>query len=171
MDHRPLDVHVGMCSASLLQYFSRFGEVLDCVVVMNSATGKSRGFGFVNFKDPSCVETVLAAGPHMLDGKQVRSSVVPAFSSLSSSPIVTRTRMSASFRAPLLVSGTKYRTTSWLHCLYKISAVLDSTFPLFARSLNFTGLKDLFRPFSAIVCVCCRPGSQTSMPFDLYALV
>jgi len=128
MNHRPRDVHVCMCSASLLQYFSRYGEVLDCVVVMNSATGKSRGFGFVNFKDPSCVETVLAAGPHMLDGKQVRSSVVPPFSSLSSSPIVTRTRMSASFRAPLLVSGTKYRTTSWLHCLYKISVVLDSTF-------------------------------------------
>jgi len=57
--------------ASLLQYFSRFGEVLDCVVVTNPTTGKSRGFGFVNFKDPSCVETVLAAGPHMLDGKQV----------------------------------------------------------------------------------------------------
>jgi len=47
--------------------------VLDCVVVMNVATGKSRGFGFVNFKDPSCVETVLAAGPHVLDGKQVWS--------------------------------------------------------------------------------------------------
>jgi len=60
-----------MLSASLLQYFSRFGEVLDCVVVTNPTTGKSRGFGFVNFKDPSCVETVLAAGPHVLDGKQV----------------------------------------------------------------------------------------------------
>jgi len=60
-------------SASLLQYFSRFGEVLDCVVVVNPTTGKSRGFGFVNFKDPSCVETVVAAGPHVLDGKQVWS--------------------------------------------------------------------------------------------------
>jgi len=56
---------------SLLAYFSRYGEVTDCVVVMNPATGKSRGFGFVNFKDPSCVETVMAAGPHLLDGKQV----------------------------------------------------------------------------------------------------
>jgi len=60
-----------LLSASLLQYFSRFGEVLDCVVVTNPTTGKSRGFGFVNFKDPSCVDMVLAAGPHVLDGKQV----------------------------------------------------------------------------------------------------
>lgn len=58
-------------AASLLTYFSQFGEVADCVVVMNPTTGKSRGFGFVTFKDPSCVETVQAAGPHILDGKQV----------------------------------------------------------------------------------------------------
>jgi len=57
--------------ASLLTYFSRYGEVSDCVVVMNPTTGKSRGFGFVNFKDASCVETVMAAGPHVLDGKQI----------------------------------------------------------------------------------------------------
>jgi len=59
------------CIASLHQFFSRFGEVMDCVVVANPTTGKSRGFGFVNFRDASCVETVLAAGPHVLDGKQV----------------------------------------------------------------------------------------------------
>lgn len=52
----------------------------DCVVVMNAATGKSRGFGFVTFKDPSCVETVQAAGPHILDGKQVSISLFNKFS-------------------------------------------------------------------------------------------
>ena len=50
---------------------SSYGEVVDCVVVMNPSTGKSRGFGFVTFKDPACVETVQAAGPHLLDGKQI----------------------------------------------------------------------------------------------------
>lgn len=59
-------------TASLLSYFSRFGEVKECVVVMNPATGKSRGFGFVTFADPACVETVAAAAPHVLDGKQVK---------------------------------------------------------------------------------------------------
>ena len=68
-------VTVCVLAASLLAYFSRYGEVTDCVVVMNPATGKSRGFGFVNFKDPSCVETVMAAGPHLLDGKQVTDAL------------------------------------------------------------------------------------------------
>ena len=60
----------------MLKYFSRYGEVIDCVVMKNPATGKSRGFGFVTFKDPSCVETVLANGPHILDGRQVSSNTL-----------------------------------------------------------------------------------------------
>ena len=57
--------------ATMLKYFSRYGEVIDCVVMKNPNTGKSRGFGFVTFKDPSCVETVLSSGPHVLDSRQI----------------------------------------------------------------------------------------------------
>jgi len=32
-----------------------------------------RGFGFVNFADPSSVEKVLASGPHDIDSKRVRT--------------------------------------------------------------------------------------------------
>lgn len=35
------------------------------------ATGKSRGFGFITYKDPKAVEKVLEAKPHTLDGKLV----------------------------------------------------------------------------------------------------
>jgi len=55
----------------MLKYFSRYGEVIDCVVMKNQTTGKSRGFGFVTFRDPLCVETVLLSGTHVLDGRQV----------------------------------------------------------------------------------------------------
>jgi len=58
----------------MLKYFSRYGEVIDCVVMKNQTTGKSRGFGFVTFRDPVCVETVLLSGPHILDGRQVIQS-------------------------------------------------------------------------------------------------
>jgi RNA-binding protein Musashi len=30
---------------SLQRYFSRYGEVIDCVVMKNNETGRSRGFG------------------------------------------------------------------------------------------------------------------------------
>ena len=35
----------------LQSYFCRFGEIVDCVVMTNEQ-GRSRGFGFVTFKDP-----------------------------------------------------------------------------------------------------------------------
>ncbi|KAH9383510.1 hypothetical protein HPB48_025082 [Haemaphysalis longicornis] len=54
----------------LRSYFSRFGEVVGSVV-MCYETGGSRGFGFVTFRDPSCVATVLAGGPHQLNGRTV----------------------------------------------------------------------------------------------------
>ncbi|XP_061173412.1 DAZ-associated protein 1-like isoform X1 [Saccostrea echinata] len=56
---------------SLLNYFSQYGEVIDCVVMKNQQTGKSRGFGFVTFNDAECVDTVLSASPHSIDGRQV----------------------------------------------------------------------------------------------------
>ncbi|KAK7503536.1 hypothetical protein BaRGS_00005075 [Batillaria attramentaria] len=56
---------------SLQSYFSQFGEITDCIVMKNPQTGKSRGFGFVTFKDPSTVEVILASKTHSIDGRTV----------------------------------------------------------------------------------------------------
>ena len=56
---------------SLLAYFSRYGDVIDCVVMKNSSTNRSRGFGFVTFADPLNIEAVLANCPHSLDGRTI----------------------------------------------------------------------------------------------------
>lgn len=54
---------------NLQRYFSRYGEVIDCVVMKNAESGRSRGFGFVTFAEPSNVAVVLQNGPHTLDGR------------------------------------------------------------------------------------------------------
>lgn len=56
---------------NLQRYFGRYGEVIDCVVMKNSESGRSRGFGFVTFSDPANVPLVLQNGPHQLDGRTV----------------------------------------------------------------------------------------------------
>ncbi|KAI0885427.1 RNA-binding domain-containing protein [Annulohypoxylon maeteangense] len=53
---------------SLRDYFSQFGEVTECTVMRDGATGRSRGFGFLTFKDPKTVNIVMVK-EHFLDGK------------------------------------------------------------------------------------------------------
>lgn len=59
---------------SLKDYFSQFGEVQECTVMRDGATGRSRGFGFLTFKDPKTVNTVMVK-EHYLDGKIVRINI------------------------------------------------------------------------------------------------
>ncbi|XP_026075061.1 heterogeneous nuclear ribonucleoprotein D0-like isoform X3 [Carassius auratus] len=55
----------------LKDYFSKFGEVVDCTLKLDPLTGRSRGFGFVLFKDAESVEKVITQKEHKLNGKAI----------------------------------------------------------------------------------------------------
>jgi RNA recognition motif-containing protein len=65
------------CAESLKDYFSQFGEVVECTVMRDGPTGRSRGFGFLTFKDPKTVNIVMVK-EHYLDGKIVRVLLNPS---------------------------------------------------------------------------------------------
>ncbi len=44
----------------LREGFARFGEVTEAKVIMDRATGRSRGFGFVTFADDAAAENAMA---------------------------------------------------------------------------------------------------------------
>jgi RNA-binding protein Musashi len=56
-------------------YFLKFGPIEDCIVMKDTITGKSRGFGFITFEDPVSLQRVLKQD-HIIDGKMVRGYVV-----------------------------------------------------------------------------------------------
>ncbi|XP_015193787.1 heterogeneous nuclear ribonucleoprotein D0 isoform X2 [Lepisosteus oculatus] len=55
----------------LKDYFSKFGEVVDCTLKLDPMTGRSRGFGFVLFKDADSVDKVIVQKEHKLNGKVI----------------------------------------------------------------------------------------------------
>jgi RNA recognition motif-containing protein len=56
---------------TLTEYFSQFGDVSDCIIMVDNMTGRSRGFGFVTFIDPIAVTKVLSHMRHTINGKVV----------------------------------------------------------------------------------------------------
>jgi len=57
----------------LREFYQEFGEIVDCVVMRDGATKKSRGFGFVSFSNPSSVDKCLESKPHVISGREVDS--------------------------------------------------------------------------------------------------
>ncbi|XP_043910561.1 RNA-binding protein Musashi homolog 2 isoform X11 [Protopterus annectens] len=75
---------------SLRDYFSKYGEIRECMVMRDPTTKRSRGFGFVTFADPASVDKVLAQPHHELDSKTIDPKV--AFPRRAQPKMVTRTK-------------------------------------------------------------------------------
>ncbi|GFU75060.1 RNA-binding protein Musashi homolog Rbp6 [Trichonephila clavipes] len=75
VSHDPGKMFIGGLSwqtapEGLREYFSKYGDITEVMVMKDPTTRRSRGFGFVTFADPDSVDKVLANGPHELDGKK-----------------------------------------------------------------------------------------------------
>lgn len=54
----------------LRQYFQKFGDVVEAVIMKDRITGRARGFGFIVFSDP-CVAERVVMERHVIDGRTV----------------------------------------------------------------------------------------------------
>ena len=66
-------LHFDCNEQDLRDAFGRFGEVLDATVIIDRATGRSRGFGFVTFTSREDGERAVAAlNGAVLFGREIR---------------------------------------------------------------------------------------------------
>uniref|UniRef100_A0A1D1YT79 Heterogeneous nuclear ribonucleoprotein 27C n=1 Tax=Anthurium amnicola TaxID=1678845 RepID=A0A1D1YT79_9ARAE len=56
----------------LREYFGKYGEVVQAVIMRDKVSGRPRGFGFVVFADPELVDRVLQ-DKHTIDGRVVEA--------------------------------------------------------------------------------------------------
>ena len=54
----------------LREYFSKYGDLVESVIMRDRTTGRARGFGFIVFADPSVAERVIME-KHIIDGRTV----------------------------------------------------------------------------------------------------
>ncbi|XP_005989383.1 heterogeneous nuclear ribonucleoprotein A0a [Latimeria chalumnae] len=64
-------LNVQTTEAGLRAHFQQYGELTDCVVVVNPHTKRSRCFGFVTYSTLEEADAAVSAAPHVLDGNNV----------------------------------------------------------------------------------------------------
>jgi RNA recognition motif-containing protein len=56
---------------ALKAYFSKYGTLVDHIVIKDKQSGRSKGFGFVAYSHSTMVDELMKNRPHIIDGRQV----------------------------------------------------------------------------------------------------
>ncbi|KAI1290285.1 Heterogeneous nuclear ribonucleoprotein 87F [Halotydeus destructor] len=56
---------------ALRAHFEKWGEIVDCVVMRDPQTKRSRGFGFITYSKSHMVDDAQTARPHKVDNREV----------------------------------------------------------------------------------------------------
>ncbi|CAI9737543.1 nuclear ribonucleoprotein A1, A2 B1 homolog [Octopus vulgaris] len=75
---------------SLKKYFSQWGEVIDCIVMRDPNSKKSRGFGFITYKTAEQVDEAQKHRPHCIDSKEVETKRAMPRNEVESQPTVKK---------------------------------------------------------------------------------
>ncbi|KAF8406748.1 hypothetical protein HHK36_008840 [Tetracentron sinense] len=62
-------------SETMHRYFEQFGEILEAVVITDKNTGRSKGYGFVTFRDPESARRACADPSPIIDGRRANCNL------------------------------------------------------------------------------------------------
>ncbi|KAL3619833.1 hypothetical protein CASFOL_034745 [Castilleja foliolosa] len=62
-------------SETMKRYFEQFGDILEAVVITDKNTGRSKGYGFVTFRDPESARRACADPAPIIDGRRANCNL------------------------------------------------------------------------------------------------
>ncbi|KAJ0085266.1 hypothetical protein Patl1_09337 [Pistacia atlantica] len=62
-------------SETMRRYFEQFGEILEAVVITDKNTGRSKGYGFVTFREPEAAKRACADPTPIIDGRRANCNL------------------------------------------------------------------------------------------------
>ncbi|EXB56267.1 RNA-binding protein 24 [Morus notabilis] len=62
-------------SDTMRRYFEQFGEILEAVVITDKNTGRSKGYGFVTFREPEAARRACADPAPVIDGRRANCNL------------------------------------------------------------------------------------------------
>ncbi|CAH2067803.1 unnamed protein product [Thlaspi arvense] len=57
------------------RYFDQFGEILEAVIITDKNTGKSKGYGFVTFREAEAASRAVADPNPVIDGRKANCNI------------------------------------------------------------------------------------------------
>ncbi|BBG98428.1 RNA-binding family protein with RRM/RBD/RNP motifs, partial [Prunus dulcis] len=60
---------------TMKRYFEQFGEILEAVVITDKITARSKGYGFVTFKDPEAAGRACENPNPIIDGRRANCNL------------------------------------------------------------------------------------------------
>ncbi|KAJ0988417.1 hypothetical protein J5N97_006773 [Dioscorea zingiberensis] len=59
----------------LRRYFEQFGDILEAVIITDKNTGRSKGYGFVTFRDPESARRSVVEPNPIIDGRRANCNI------------------------------------------------------------------------------------------------
>lgn len=60
---------------TMKKYFEQFGDILEAVVITDKATGRSKGYGFVTFREPEAAMKACVDAAPVIDGRRANCNL------------------------------------------------------------------------------------------------
>lgn len=100
---------------TMRRYFEQFGEILEAVIITDKHTGRSKGYGFVTFKDPNAAIRACQDPSPVIDGRRANCNLASLGASHRSRlPPANQVAATGRFWPPVCqaMASSAYRGTS-----------------------------------------------------------